>query len=629
MASKGISVFTHQGEDYNITDQNNAPEFDSTVSYAAGEYCTYNGNLYRFRMPHSAGAWSSAHVEEAKIGGDIRTVKTDIETFNATGKYEKVFSILGGTANYIYSENITFPKGHDIYIEVENVDSNVLNGNACQNMLNYAQYGSLNNPLAGRRIGELPEDVTAVGYYIPGNAIGNSGRIKMTITDMGQVPYNQLRDVFGNFGNKISTTLSKGYSDDDGNSFTASETARTMNVSVTKVANKTIALVLPLTLATFRIGVRIKSSNIGQMVVMTTYASSNWTNGYWLDDRTPKAGEVFFVDVPASATSGKNFLMFRCGSTGTAIEFDYYLADMDKFNAFPAGVGELYALKAREAEVSGAEGLPYDCDIIFWGDSITAGAGATDQANCYVRKCCDMLNTSKFINAGVGGETIWTIAARQGGTTVMAPAQDLATAQFALTDENGNPVRPLVGGYLVGPDIVTRAITINGIDGQLARISSDVYKIENINTTLACPAPIKFPGSAYKSKITVLFAGTNNWSSSAPEADIPYLKDMISRIGNDHYIVIGIYKENSPEYDAAMASEFGSHFINMRNLLSQYGLAINGMTPTASDTAAMNAGLVPPSLLSDDIHPNDYGHLAIATILYNQILFLGYDKLIG
>ena len=628
MASKGMTVFTHQGEDFNINDPNNAPEFDSSVSYAVGQYCTYQGSLYRFVMPHSAGAWSVAHAQVATVGEDIQTVKTDLEKFNASGVYEKEFYLLGGSAVYINSENIIFPKGHDIFIKVENIDSNVLNGSACQNTLNFASYGTANNPLAGRIVTNLPQDTTAVGYYIPANAIGNAGKIKMTITDMGQVPYNQLRDVLGNFGNKVSTTIAKGYSDDDGNSFTSTEVARTRTVSVTKVTNKTIALYCPLPMSKFRIGIRIKNSNVGQLAVLASYASSNWQNSNWFDNRTPRAGETYYIDVPESMTSGMNYLMFRIGGAGTALEFEYYVADMDKFANFPEGVGELFALKAKEAETAGAEGLGYDCDIIFWGDSITAGAGASDAANCYVKKCCQMLNTSKFINAGVGGETIWTISARQGGTTVMAPAADLSSAQFALTDENGNPVRPLVGGYLVGPDIITRSITINGISGQLARVSSDVYKIENISATLACASPIRFPGAAYKSKITVIFAGTNNWSSDNPTGDIPYLRDMISRIENDHYVIVGIYKENSPEYDAAMAEEFGSHFINMRNLLSQYGLAINGMTPTASDTAAMSAGLVPPSLLSDEIHPNDYGHLAIATIIYNQILFLGYDRLI-
>ena len=47
-----------------------APAFDSTSSYAIGNYVTYNGNLYRCTTTHS-GAWNAAHFAQATAGGEL------------------------------------------------------------------------------------------------------------------------------------------------------------------------------------------------------------------------------------------------------------------------------------------------------------------------------------------------------------------------------------------------------------------------------------------------------------------------------------------------------------------------------------------------------------------------------
>ena len=47
-----------------------APAFDSTKSYVAGQYVTYNGGVYRFITTHS-GSWVAADAVAVNIGGEL------------------------------------------------------------------------------------------------------------------------------------------------------------------------------------------------------------------------------------------------------------------------------------------------------------------------------------------------------------------------------------------------------------------------------------------------------------------------------------------------------------------------------------------------------------------------------
>lgn len=72
MAVKGMAVFTHQGEDFTINDPNIADEFSESNGYEIGDHCYYQGNLYRFKQAHAAGAWNSGHVDQVKVGEEIK-----------------------------------------------------------------------------------------------------------------------------------------------------------------------------------------------------------------------------------------------------------------------------------------------------------------------------------------------------------------------------------------------------------------------------------------------------------------------------------------------------------------------------------------------------------------------------
>ena len=68
MAQRGATLLTINGTDYTINDPNNAEEFSTSVNYAKGAFCYRQGNLYRFKTAHPAGAWDYSHVNAVKVG---------------------------------------------------------------------------------------------------------------------------------------------------------------------------------------------------------------------------------------------------------------------------------------------------------------------------------------------------------------------------------------------------------------------------------------------------------------------------------------------------------------------------------------------------------------------------------
>ena len=55
-----------------------AAEFDSTASYVVGNYCIYQGGMYKFKANHT-GAWAAADVDAITIAGELaaKQPKTD------------------------------------------------------------------------------------------------------------------------------------------------------------------------------------------------------------------------------------------------------------------------------------------------------------------------------------------------------------------------------------------------------------------------------------------------------------------------------------------------------------------------------------------------------------------------
>ena len=63
--------------DYSALWTSVAPAFDSTKSYVAGQYVTYDGGMYRFLVNHS-GSWAAADATAVAVGGELFDVNSAV-----------------------------------------------------------------------------------------------------------------------------------------------------------------------------------------------------------------------------------------------------------------------------------------------------------------------------------------------------------------------------------------------------------------------------------------------------------------------------------------------------------------------------------------------------------------------
>ncbi|MGV2947505.1 SGNH/GDSL hydrolase family protein [Acinetobacter sp. AGC35] len=295
-------------------------------------------------------------------------------------------------------------------------------------------------------------------------------------------------------------------------------------------------------------------------------------------------------------------------------------------------------------------------DIVCWGDSMTQGAGATGGNAPYPQALQLLLNNAGISatvrNSGCGGETSFTIAARQGGNPMrlyaesgVIPASPTAV-KIVMLDNNGKPIRPLVqkSGIPGQDSSLWFDGAIAGIKGRLAIVkpngASSAWDNANYYTftraeagaevILNRPTPFYLDfAEARRGDIAIIWTGQNNETPSEyiiadNNAMINHLNTAIKR-----YLVISRPK---PYLDlAAQISDeeklylaYGSRFINVRKYLIEYGLADAGITPTAQDTADIAAGLVPSSLRSDGTHFNNAGYAVVAKIVFERLKQLGW-----
>lgn len=90
-----------------------AVAFDSSVSYAAGDYVIRNGVLYRFTADHAAGDWIGTDAVAVNIGGQLINIKTEVGrvagyiagTFDTTAAYQSGDYVIRGGALWRFTSN--------------------------------------------------------------------------------------------------------------------------------------------------------------------------------------------------------------------------------------------------------------------------------------------------------------------------------------------------------------------------------------------------------------------------------------------------------------------------------------------------------------------------------------------
>lgn len=282
-------------------------------------------------------------------------------------------------------------------------------------------------------------------------------------------------------------------------------------------------------------------------------------------------------------------------------------------------VGDALSLKSERE---------FDYDIQFWGDSLTAGAGGSGTS--YPQVCALSLGGLSYRNNGVGGESAATIAARMGANAFIVPAGNI-NGNYALdsfVDDFGVSIRPL----RQGTSDALNPIKINGIECAMSitqESSTDPNATYTISGYTGDAVPynsyIETAGSHFTSDITVIFIGQNGPSDL--EQRMAYIDSMIAKAATKKYVVMtlssGTTAIRSAE-EATLLKKYGGNLFMTRKMLVDFGMDIEGLTPTAQDEADIAEGKIPESLRNDTVHLNAYGYHALGVMLANKIRSLGY-----
>lgn len=269
----------------------------------------------------------------------------------------------------------------------------------------------------------------------------------------------------------------------------------------------------------------------------------------------------------------------------------------------------------------------YDTDLLFWGDSLTAGAGGGNTS--FPKVCSETLGLSR-LNCGVGGESANTIAARQGGNNVIIPA-GAVNGNYPILDGFadlfGGVVQPLLQGDGAAS---AKKITINGIECNIANSSGNYVISGYTGEETSVPSIGTFKGSGYTGKVVIIFVGQNGATFTGLtdyNARMAIIDSMVGHIGHNRYVILGLSTGTNTSREAddnAMLARYGNKFFPTRKMLVEQGLTIAGLTPTTQDQTDIAAGTVPTSLRSDGVHLNASGYTALGKMVAEKIKSLGY-----
>lgn len=289
------------------------------------------------------------------------------------------------------------------------------------------------------------------------------------------------------------------------------------------------------------------------------------------------------------------------------------------------------------------EDLPVSPYITCWGDSLTTGGGWTTLLGA--------LSGMNVYNGGTGGENARTILARQGGDVILInnitiPA---GTTPVLIADRDvdggldtalGHTVTPLLqGGAHFNPCFIgdvqgTLQWTGSGhsdLTGNWEFTRAEAGSEVVINRPTAIRTD--FDINKNKPHLQVIFIGQNGGYNDIDEL-IKQHKYLIEHSQAKHTVILGLSSGSAvyrADYEKAMRKEFGRLFISLREYLASpiyatggdtvvscWGLDDAGLTPTQADLDAIALGVVPPQLLSDNVHYTSATKTVIGNLIYKK-----------
>lgn len=278
-------------------------------------------------------------------------------------------------------------------------------------------------------------------------------------------------------------------------------------------------------------------------------------------------------------------------------------------------------------------GDPY---ITCWGDSLTSMAGWTQELGT--------LTGMTIRNAGIGGEGIDQIRARQGADAYIVKGITIPADTSAVTlTTNAEGFNTQLGVTGIKPNFTGNLIAhfnpckIAGVEGTITRNgtgSSDTItfarKTAGSAVTLSRPETIKTNADMNWNApyLMIIWMGQNSFgydndneiTGTISAANISHCIEsarlMIEHAKATNFLVLGIATgtaASNADYEAALAKEFGRYFFSVRQYLVHpvysngsistcYGLQDIEATPTAQDLTDIANGKVPSQCFMDGVH---------------------------
>jgi len=226
--------------------------------------------------------------------------------------------------------------------------------------------------------------------------------------------------------------------------------------------------------------------------------------------------------------------------------------------------------------------------------------------------------------------------------TIPADAQaiTIATAASKIDTELGGLASPL----LQGGSSHVNPCKIGDIEGTLAWTGSSYNDLSGTWTftrseagdavVIDRPTAIRtnYDRNYNDPYLMIIFMGQNGGYTDDAEL-IERHRLMIEHSTAKHFLVLGFSSGTAAsraDYESAMKYEFGRNFLSLREYLAHpiytggvitscYGLADEGLTPTADDLAKIAVGQVPSQLLADAVHYTSATKTIIGNLIYKRL----------
>lgn len=268
--------------------------------------------------------------------------------------------------------------------------------------------------------------------------------------------------------------------------------------------------------------------------------------------------------------------------------------------------------------------------IAAWGDSLTAGAGATGGSTgnaTYPAVAQGLFSPRRaVVRQGVGGQTSTQIAARMNAVPILVTVSGgllPASGAVAISDKSVNVIAGSSGyaGSLKG--------WLAGVEGTMSSDASGNWSFirKAAGAELTMPANARFVpawGKYLRGHTAWLWMGRNG--AQAGYSVLTDIAAAVASLGHARYLVGAILPSTADSgasltqlvvLNGQLETAYGARFVNLMAVLRA---AASG----ADDASDVAAGFVPRSLRSDHLHLNDAGYALVAQAFHGAHLAMGW-----